>query len=257
MLSDTRKCRLPLEDPEGKQMRNPRMGAVWLIGLLILLPGLGCGSSSPTADTATAEATSKGTSGTEGDDVKKWADDLAPWAKKAAAVPEEAFPAVDLKTTFGLIRVKLNRELAPRTVANFLNYVDNGHYNQTIFHRIESGYAVLGGGYTSELLAKEGRYPIPNEAKNGLKNRRGTIAMVRDIDKVDSSTCQFFINLNDNPQLDHQGEEPERYGYCVFGEVIEGMEVLDRIATLPVRTTEGFDKLPVETVMIESARRHR
>lgn len=167
------------------------------------------------------------------------------------------FPTVALETSLGKLTIKLDPQTAPRTVHNFLHYVESGFYNQTIFHQVDAGYVALGGGYNANLTEKTGRYPIPNEAANGRKNLRGTVAMARQPDTIDSSTCQFFVNLSDNPQLDHRGDGPDEYGYCVFGEVIEGLEVLDQIAAVETRTTEQFEKLPVETVLIESAYRLR
>jgi peptidyl-prolyl cis-trans isomerase B (cyclophilin B) len=167
----------------------------------------------------------------------------------------EIFPIVVLHTTLGELTVKLNMAKAPRTVNNFLHYVEIGHYNQTIFHQVDADYVALGGSYTADLREKRGRYPIPNEADNGLKNVRGAIAMARSPEEIDSSPCQFFINLNDNPSLDHRGDAPDEYGYCVFGEVIKGIEILDRIAKVEVRDTDGFEKMPVETVLIETAYR--
>jgi len=167
----------------------------------------------------------------------------------------DIFPVVVLHTSIGELSIKLNMSKAPQTVNNFLHYVDVGHYNQTIFHQIDSGYVALAGSYTAELVEKEGRYPIPNEANNGLKNVRGTIAMARSLDEIDSSTCQFFINLSDNPSLDHRGDSPDEFGFCVFGEVIKGLETLDKLAKVKVHDTDGFEKLPVETVLIETAYR--
>lgn len=171
--------------------------------------------------------------------------------------PEAYFPTVVLKTTMGEVTVKLDPQAAPRTVNNFLHYVENGLYNQTIFHQVEEGYVVLGGTYTAELVERPSRYPIPNEAANGRKNVRGTIAMARQIDAIDSSTSQFFVNLQDNPHLDHRGDSPEEYGFCVFGEVVEGMDVLEKISAVEVREKDDFKKLPVETVLIETAYRTR
>ena len=169
----------------------------------------------------------------------------------------EYYPIVAIKTSLGEVTLKLNAKRAPRTVNNFLHYVQSGHYNQTIFHQVQEGYVVLAGSYAPDLTEKDGRYPIPNEADNGLKNVRGTIAMARQPDEIDSATCQFFINLNDNPNLDHVGDKPEEYGFCVFGEVIKGMEVLDRMSRVEVQATEQFEQLPVETVLLETARRVR
>lgn len=167
----------------------------------------------------------------------------------------EYYPTVVLKTSVGDVTLKLDAKRAPRTVNNFLHYVQSGHYNQTIFHQVEAGYVVLGGSFTPDLTEKGARYPIPNEANNDLKNVRGAIAMARSPDEIDSATCQFFINLADNPNLDHVGDAPEEYGFCVFGEVIKGMDVIDKIGKMEVQNTEQFEKLPVETVLLETARR--
>ncbi|HUY88574.1 MAG TPA: peptidylprolyl isomerase [Pirellulales bacterium] len=169
----------------------------------------------------------------------------------------EYYPIVALKTSFGELTLKLDAKRAPRTVNNFLHYVQSGHYDQTIFHQVQEGYVVLGGSYAPDLTEKDGRYPIPNEADNGLKNVRGTIAMARQPDEIDSATCQFFINLDDNTNLDHRGETPEEFGFCVFGEVIKGMEVLDKMSRVQVEPTEQFEQFPVETVLLETARRTR
>lgn len=173
------------------------------------------------------------------------------------AETKDYFPTVVLKTTMGDVTVKLDPQTAPRTVNNFLHYVENGLYNQTIFHQVEAGYVVLGGTYTPELVERPSRYPIPNEAANGRKNLRGTVAMARQIEAIDSSTSQFFINLQDNPHLDHHGDSPEEYGFCVFGEVVEGMDVLEKISGVEVVEKDDFKKLPVETVLIETAYRTR
>lgn len=174
---------------------------------------------------------------------------------------EEKFPVVVLKTSYGDIRIKLNAEKAPLTVDNFLSYVDSGHYDKTVFHQVVKDYIVLGGGYTADLAAKETRTPIRNEADNGLRNKRGTVAMARQMDLIDSSTSQFFINLQDNPTLDHKGRTLEDYGFCVFGEVIEGMDILDKLAEIPVedanRDGELFEYVPTKTVLIEQAARTR
>jgi cyclophilin family peptidyl-prolyl cis-trans isomerase len=114
---------------------------------------------------------------------------------------------------------------------------------------------ILGGSYTPEMTERAGRYPIANESTNGLKNLRGTIAMARSPEVIDSSTCQFFINLADNSGLDHKGEDPKEFGYCVFGEVVSGMDVIDRIAQSQVRDIDKFQKLPVKPIVIETARR--
>jgi len=168
---------------------------------------------------------------------------------------DDQHPVVLLHTNLGEIVLRLDAEKAPRTVYNFMSYASNGHYDQTIFHQVDAGYAVLGGSYSIDLAERPGRYPIPNEATNGLKNKRGTIAMARSPDSINSATCEFFINLVDNPQLDHQGDDPATYGYCVFGEVIGGLSVLDKISKVKVQSTKQFEKIPVDTVMLQYVRR--
>ncbi len=199
-------------------------------------------SASSSPDGAGQEATSEATR-------------LVPTA--AAARASDPFPQIVLHTSMGSITLKLDAQRTPGTVANFLDHVRSGHYNETIFHQVEAGYVVLGGGYRQDLAEKKSRYTIANEAENGLKNRRGTIAMARQPEAIHSSTCQFFINVADNPSLDHRGPEAENFGYCVFGEVVEGMDVVDRIAQVRVEDRDGFANLPIQTVLIESANRRR
>lgn len=174
--------------------------------------------------------------------------------RKSSPARDDLHPIVVLRTNHGDITVRLDAEKAPRTVYNFMSYANTGHYDETIFHQVEDGYALLAGSYTADLVERRGRYPIVCEATNGLKNRRGTIAMARSPEAINSATCEFFINLVDNPQLDHRGDEPANYGYCVFGEVIEGWDALDKIAKVKVKRTEKFEKLPVDTVMIQHVR---
>jgi cyclophilin family peptidyl-prolyl cis-trans isomerase len=166
-------------------------------------------------------------------------------------------PTYEVETSQGKFSVRLDGEKAPLTVENFRNYVNCGHYNLTIFHQvfIKDGLKiVLGGGYTADLKEKAARTPIRNEAHNGLKNHRGTIAMARRQDDEDSATCQFFINVADNNSLNFKAPTAKDYGYCVFGEVTDGMEVLDRIAKTPVHDIDKLVAVPVETVVIKSIR---
>ncbi len=163
-------------------------------------------------------------------------------------------PEVVLQTSLGELRVRLHPDKSPRTVRNFLGYVQNGHYDQTIFHQVQSGYVALAGSFTAELQERPGRYTITNEADNGLRNVRGTIGMARAPDDIDSAVCQFYINLADNPSLDHVGESADKFGYCVFGEVVDGLDVLDRLAAVNVHDQPDFPSAPVEMVLIESAR---
>jgi cyclophilin family peptidyl-prolyl cis-trans isomerase len=169
----------------------------------------------------------------------------------------ELHPEVAIRTNFGTIRARLDGEKAPRTVANFLyNYVDTGFYDQTVFHYVEKGYMIAGGGYTATLSAKQTEPPIPCEADNQLSNRRGTLAMARHPGFVNSATSQFFINLVDNPGLDYQPQDPDGVnGYCVFGQVIAGMDVVDKIAEVPVHEQRELINAPVEPVIIESITR--
>ncbi len=165
-------------------------------------------------------------------------------------------PVYEFETSQGRFSVRLDAEKAPLTVENFSNYVARGQYDLTIFHQVlrDPLQIVLGGGYTADLKEKSPLTPIRNEAHNGLKNRRGTIAMARRPDHQDSATCQFFINIADNDVLNFKARTPEGYGYCVFGEVTEGMDVVDRIAKIPVCDKDQFRNLPVETVVIKSVR---
>ena len=166
-----------------------------------------------------------------------------------------ANPKVNLQTNKGLIVIELYPDQAPQSVANFLAYVDAGFYDGTIFHRVIPDFMIQGGGFTADLEKKETRAPIPNEADNGLKNERGTLAMARTNDP-NSATAQFFINQKDNAFLDHSGKTPRGWGYAVFGRVTDGMSVVDAIATTPTGAKGMFPKdVPLETIVIEKASR--
>ncbi len=164
-------------------------------------------------------------------------------------------PVVVVETSLGPITLRLDAQRAPLTVDNFLAYVDSGFYQDTIFHQVFRGQGIVGGGYTAAGELKPARSPIRNEADNGLKNRRGTIAMLRAPDSIDSAQSQFFFNLADNEMLDHRDRTPEGYGYCVFGQVVAGLDVLDKIAAVPVEDTPEMVCKPVEPVIIKSVRR--
>ena len=155
---------------------------------------------------------------------------------------------VELKTSHGLIVLELNSEKAPNTVANFLQYVKDGHYNGTIFHRVIAGFMIQGGGMDRNLNEKNTREPIKNEADNGLTNVIGSIAMARTSDPH-SASAQFFINVANNTFLNHTSKTERGWGYAVFGRVVKGMDVVQRISTLP---TDGGD-VPLQTVTIGSA----
>lgn len=167
-------------------------------------------------------------------------------------------PLVQIETNLGKITVQLDAEKAPLTVANFLNYVQEGFYNGTIFHLVAKGDVIVGGAYTPDLKEKPtNRPPVRNEAHRALKNSRGTIAMVRRPDATDSATSQFFFNLADNPRLDFQDQTPEKYGFCAFGRVVEGMDVLDKIGSVEVEDLPDFPLKPVQAVLIHSITRIR
>ncbi len=159
---------------------------------------------------------------------------------------------VELETSLGRIVVELNAEKAPISTENFLEYTDDGFYDGTIFHRVIPNFMIQGGGFTRDMRQKPTRGGIANEAANGLKNRRGTIAMARTADP-NSATSQFFINVVDNPSLDHPSFDG--HGYAVFGLVVEGMDTVDAIRQVETRRQHGHNDVPVETVMILSARR--
>ena len=158
---------------------------------------------------------------------------------------------VELTTTLGSFTVELYPEKAPLTVENFLAYADAGFYDGTIFHRVIPRFMVQGGGFTRNMKEKETRSPIKNEAINGLKNKRGTLAMARTRD-INSATSQFFINVKHNEFLDHGVRD---FGYAVFGKVVQGMEVVDKIAAVKTGNRGMHQNVPVEAVVIESVRR--
>ena len=154
-----------------------------------------------------------------------------------------------IETSMGTITVELDDAKAPVTVTNFIEYVKSGHYDGTIFHRVIDGFMIQGGGFTKDMNQKETRAPIKNEAANGLKNARGTLAMARTM-VVDSATSQFFINLVDNEFLDYRGPDPRMFGYAVFGKVTDGMEVVDRIAKVKTGFAGPHQNVPEEPVVI-------
>jgi cyclophilin family peptidyl-prolyl cis-trans isomerase len=160
-----------------------------------------------------------------------------------------ANPAVVIDTSLGAVTIELYPDRAPDTVQNFLQYAREGFYDGTVFHRVVAGYVIQGGGYTPELVEKGTRPPIRNEATNGLSNARGTIAMAR-TQSVRSATSQFYINLVDNPALDHHGYGPGEFGYAVFGRVTAGMDVVDKIAAQPTTVRDGMSNVPVTPVVI-------
>jgi cyclophilin family peptidyl-prolyl cis-trans isomerase len=218
--------------------------ALAAMNLALLIFALGCtrgGDGSQPAAAIGANSSSPTTGANGGTAAKKPSID-------------RQHPVVAIETSLGNITLRLDADKAPITVGNFLDYVGSGHYDQTIVHQVYKGQGFLAGGYGTNMVEKRARMPIFNEARNGVKNRRGTISMVRSPDAKDSATCQFFINLVDNPALDHKDDTPDGYGYCVFGEVVEGMSVVEAIGAVPVRDTPEFDRTPETAIVVKSIR---
>jgi len=161
---------------------------------------------------------------------------------------------VIIETSKGVMEADLYEDKAPKTVENFLRYVDEKFFDGTIFHRVIPGFMIQGGGFTPDMEQKKTHAPVVNEAKNRLSNERGTLAMAR-TSVVDSATCQFFINHADNAFLDFRAPTAQGYGYCVFGRLTKGLEVLDAIATVPTATVSFHENVPVDPVVIVSVRR--
>ncbi|HCE44950.1 MAG TPA: peptidylprolyl isomerase [Lentisphaeria bacterium] len=159
---------------------------------------------------------------------------------------------VTLKTSLGDIVVELDEKAAPLTTKNFLAYVEKGHYRGTVFHRVINGFMIQGGGFDESFKKLQTMPPVKNEADNGLKNARGTISMARTPD-INSASDQFFINLADNKPLDHRDASSNGFGYCVFGKVISGMEVVDRIAKVKTGSKGMHRDVPVENIVIKDA----
>ncbi len=155
-----------------------------------------------------------------------------------------------IHTNFGEIKIELFNDSAMETVKNFTEYANDGHYDGTIFHRVIEGFMIQGGGFGPEMAAKKNKDPIKNEAHNGKKNETGTLAMARTPDPH-SATSQFFINLNDNGFLDFKNESPDGWGYCVFGKVLSGMDVVQKIEKVKTASFQGHQNVPCDDVIIE------
>ena len=164
-----------------------------------------------------------------------------------------ANPVVEFETNQGNFKIELYPEKAPKTVTNFLYYVNNGFYKETIFHRVISNFMIQGGGFTRKMSEKATQPPIVNESNNGLLNSAGTLAMARTNDP-NSATAQFFVNLIDNNFLNYTGPEANSIGYCVFGKVTEGMNVVRKIGQLPTGNSKGFSDVPIRPVIIINAK---
>ena len=157
---------------------------------------------------------------------------------------------ITLHTNFGDITLELDFDKAPKTAANFKQYAEDGFYNGTIFHRVIDGFMIQGGGFTTDMAQKDTRDPIENEADNGLSNDNGTIAMARTMDPH-SASAQFFINVKDNGFLNHTGKNSQGWGYCVFGKVTEGMDVVEKIKGVKTGNKAGHQDVPVDDVIID------
>ncbi len=210
----------------------------------------GCGSGEPTEAPTTASI--KGSPS-----QARQPGDHRPGPATNQPTTDPLHPRVIIDTSLGSITVELDKEEAPLTVANFLTYVESGHYDGTIFHQVLQDFPKLfiGGAYTKDSIEKNAHTTVRNEAHNGLMNLRGTIAMARRSDAIDSATCHFFINLADNDVLDHTDRTLTGYGYCVFGKVTEGLDVAEKIGAVEVHDTEKHERIPVQTVIVESIRR--
>lgn len=218
------------------------------------LAGCGGGPEDPTSESASESAGADSASPTESaapaeaGEENPMADDSG--SGEADLVPTG--PVVSMRTSLGDLRIELFPDEAPETVANFLEYVEDGFYDGTVFHRVVRGFVIQGGGFTADMVEKETRDSIRNEATNGLQNRRGTLAMARTRDPH-SASSQFFVNTKDNAMLNHTGQNGSGWGYAVFGRVISGMEAVDRIEASPVVSRNGFNDVPDTPVVIESA----
>ncbi len=157
---------------------------------------------------------------------------------------------ITLHTNFGDIKLQLDFDKAPKTAANFKQYAEDGFYDGTIFHRVIDGFMIQGGGFDANMAQKDTREPIENEADNGLSNDNGTVAMARTMDPH-SASAQFFINVKDNDFLNHTGKDSQGWGYCVFGKVVEGMDVVSQIKGVKTGNSGGHQDVPTEAVLIE------
>lgn len=244
-------------------MRRRSIGCYWMFAVAVTTAFAGCGAES-TEPTSTA-ASQPGTSVEEpteylptGELLLENSTPIAQALSAKDAKFDDSYPVVAIETSQGTVEVKLDAIKSPITVRNFLWAADNGSYNGTIFHQVESEFIAVGGEYDVEMKRRTPVATIRNEANNGLLNKRFTIAMTRDPSVIDSSTGPFFFNLADNPHLDHEGkEEAEKFGFCVFGSVSAGTEVLERIGGSAVAARGDLAMVPVEPIVIQAIRRLR
>jgi cyclophilin family peptidyl-prolyl cis-trans isomerase len=219
------------------------------IHLLLWVSLTGCNRGASTADSSAAANIKSPT--------EKAAADAAGTSPQNKEPSDPLHPVVVLETTLGKVTLTLNAEKAPLTVKNFLSYVNTSYYDQTIVHQVIRDHGIVAGGYGANMAEKPTHMAIRNEAENGLKNVRGTVAMARSPDAIDSATSQFFVNVADNTSLDFRDRTPDGYGYCVFGTVTEGMDVVDKMALAEVHTTRDLERTPVTPIVITSARQIR
>ncbi len=233
-------------------MRSPRNSLFTMFVFILVTAMLGCQKANDTAPPAAAVNGGDGKAGAATDAQAISTGD----AIALKYEQDRKHPVYLIDTTAGKITVRLDAEKAPNTVDNFRRYAARGQYDATIFHQVvkKPVQIVLAGVYTTELKDKPASTPIRSEADNGLKNTRGSIAMLRRGDNEDSATCQFFFNIADNDLLNYKTRTPEGCGYCVFGEVTHGMEVLDGIANGPVHDSGTHPGVPTNTVAIRSVR---
>ena len=241
-------------------MKSTRWLAALLLSVALLLT-VACGSSEPEAEAPPVEEPAAETAKLEppAEEAEPTpapepvVEEPAAPAPQPKAAPKKAEPAgppmVVVQTSKGAIKIELYPDKAPETVENFMAYVNAGYYDGTIFHRVIPDFMIQGGGFTPDMEKKETREPVKNEAKNGLKNERGTIAMARTF-MPHSATSQFFINHVNNAMLDNS--EQNGWGYCVFGKVVEGMDVVDAIAAVATKNEGPYQNVPVTPVVIQS-----
>jgi len=247
---------------------------VFALGVtLFLVSSVGCGSQDAQEAIPKASLTGDVTATADLGDAQRGAAALAVELQadeansaSPAVTEENLYPEVLIVTSLGDIRVRLNAKDAPETVRNFLvDYVDREFYDQTLIHYVDSGFMMAAGGYDADFQEKKSRTPIRHEGQGDVKNLRGTVSMVRHAEYIHSATSQFFINLADNPSLDYQevvddeqeSRDPASYGYCVFGEVIAGLDVVDKIDATPVTDKADFPRTPATPVVIRTIRRIR
>lgn len=231
----------------------PSIRLVWLVTFAMLVAlAFGCSSGEeappPAEDTSAAESApdpEEAAPAPEEESVEEATEDLADVGS--------GYPVVEMSTSMGLIKLELYPDKAPNTVENFLTYVRDGFFDGTIFHRVVPGFVIQGGGFTADMTKKETQPPIMNEADNGLRNDHYTICMARTNDPH-SATSQFFINTKNNDVLNHRGKDASGWGYAVFGKVTVGTDVIDAIEKVQTSRSGGHSDVPVDAVVIESAR---